>query len=124
MEVGLDKAWHGLHFLFTGLGEGGPAPACYLLDGGVVIPMADTDAHVLKPSALADFRDYVHSVTEAELRTRYDPSRMAALHIYPEIIWERDPDESFDYVMEFHQQLWAFLRDAAEEKQGCVIWIG
>jgi len=26
-------------------------------------------------------------------------------------------------LLEYHQQLWAFLRDAVNEQQGCVIWI-
>src|SRR5688500_19039614 len=35
MEVSLDKAWHALHFLFTGTSEGGTPPACYLMSGGL-----------------------------------------------------------------------------------------
>src|SRR5688572_8877154 len=30
----IDKAWHGLHFLFTGTAEEGPEPACYMVKGG------------------------------------------------------------------------------------------
>lgn len=121
MEVGLDKAWHALHFLFTGNAEGGDTPAAFLLSGGLRI--GTEDAHALSPRQVAEFRDYVHGLPEDLLRSRFDPIRMTELQIYPEIIWLRDGTEALDYVMEFHQKLWAFLRDAADERQGCVIWI-
>jgi len=48
---------------------------------------------------------------------------MTDLHIYPEIIWNRDGEDALDYVMEFYPQLRTFLEDAADEQQGCIIWI-
>lgn len=124
MEVDLEKAWHALHFLFTGTSEGGDPPACYLMSGGLGLSTGDTDAHALSPQQVEEFRKYVHGISEEELRRRYDPKRMTALHIYPDVIWERDGDDALDYVLEYHQKLWAFLRDAAEEEQGCVMWLG
>jgi len=124
MEVGLDKAWHALHFLFTGTADGGDPPACYLLSGGLGLSSGDTEAHALTPQQLSEFRDFVHSIPESEIRARYDPKRMTELHIYPEIIWERDGNEALEYVLEFHEQLLVFLRDAVGEEQGCVLWLG
>lgn len=121
MEVGLDKAWHGLHFLFTGRSDGGEMPAAFLMSGGLRI--GSEDAHALNPHQVIAFRDFVHGISEDELRSRFEPQRMTDLHIYPEVTWLRDGSEAFDYVMEFREQLWAFLRDAADEQQGCVIWI-
>ena len=36
-ELDVDKAWHGLHFLFTGTAEGGDEPACFLTEGGSIL---------------------------------------------------------------------------------------
>ena len=29
IDIDIDKAWHGLHFLFTGAAEEGPEPGCF-----------------------------------------------------------------------------------------------
>jgi hypothetical protein len=36
-ETSIDKAWHGLHFLFTGMSDGGKWPEGFLLAGGTAI---------------------------------------------------------------------------------------
>lgn len=123
MEIDLEKAWHGLHFLFTGTAYEGDEPACFLLKGGRAIRWEDIEARALSPDEVERFRELVHALPEEALRKRYDPETMTRLEIYPEIIWMREGEEALDYLLEYHQQLWAFLRDAAEEKQGCVIWI-
>ncbi|HSP15842.1 MAG TPA: YfbM family protein [Thermoanaerobaculia bacterium] len=124
MEIGLEKTWHALHFLFTGTAEGGDPPACFLMSGGLGLSTGDTEAHALSPLQVEAFRRFVHGISEEQLRARYDPKRMTELHIYPEIIWQRDGEEALEYVLEYHQQLWSFLRDAAAEHQGCVMWLG
>ena len=48
---------------------------------------------------------------------------MTDLDIYPTIIWERDGIDSLDYILEYHQQLWAFLRDVSADGLGCMILI-
>jgi hypothetical protein len=121
IEIDLDKAWHGMHFLFTGRGDGGDLPASYLIAGGTQI--GKEGARGLQPDQVEAFRQFVHSLPEEELRRRYDPKRMTELDIYPTIIWERDSLEALDYILEYHQQLWAFLRDASVERLGCVILI-
>jgi hypothetical protein len=122
LEAGVEKTWNALHFLFTGLAEGGEPPASYLLSGGLPIGNG-SDAHALNPKQLIEFRDFTRALSEDELRRRYDPQRMTDLQIYPRIIWNRDGEDALDYVMEFYPQLRTFLEDAADEQQGCIIWI-
>src|SRR5687768_13192892 len=40
-EIDLDKAWHGLHFLFTGTAWEGAPPECFLVSGGTEIGQVD-----------------------------------------------------------------------------------
>jgi hypothetical protein len=54
-ELQLDKAWHGLHFLFTGEAEGGEEPGCYLLEGGEEIGEDDAAASLLSPEQVRAF---------------------------------------------------------------------
>ncbi len=123
LEAGVEKTWEALHFLFTGRAEGGgEPPGSYLLSGGLSIGNG-SDAHALNPKQLIEFRDFTRALSEDELRRRYDPQRMTDLHIYPEIIWKRDGEAALDYVMEFYPQLRTFLEEAADEQQGCIIWI-
>jgi len=89
MEIGLEKAWHALHFLFTGTADDGDPPACYLMSGGLGLSAGDTDTHALSPQQVEEFRSFVHGISEDDLRARYDPKRMTQLHIYPEIMGAR-----------------------------------
>ena len=124
LETDLGQSWHALHFLFTGTADGGQPPASYLLKGGLDLNFGGTDAHALSPRQLQEFRSFVDGLPDEELRSRFNPGKMTELHIYPEIIWKRDPEASLADVLEHHQRLSEFLRDAAGESQGCVIWIG
>jgi hypothetical protein len=46
--IDIEKAWHGLHFLFTGTADGGEEPACYFVRGGEDLD-DDGFARALKP---------------------------------------------------------------------------
>jgi hypothetical protein len=69
------------------------------------------------------FKELSHSLSENDLHNRFDADRMTYLSIYPEEIWERDPDEPFDYLLQSFEVLWAFTRDVVDENQGYVVWI-
>ncbi len=98
-EIDLDKSWHGLHFLFTGTAEGGDEPACYLIGGGRDIGKVDVGygpARALMPGQVQRFAQFLQSLTEDELRRRFDPPRMNQLKLYPELWGEGDLD--FEYL--------------------------
>lgn len=118
MEISLDKAWDGLNYVFTHASD--EDRAALILEGGTRL---SENARLISPDELREFRDLVHSTSEDELRAAYNPDDMASSNVYPAIIWQRELDEAFDWLMESHQRLWAFLRDAVEEGHGSVIWI-
>ena len=122
-SIDLDKAWHGLHFLFTGTADEGEEPACYLLRGG-----ADLDdegqARALRPQEVQRFATFLGTLTPAELAPRYNPERMTRLEIYPDRIWKRatSPGESpQEWLLESFSALQQFVSRAAADGHGVVI---
>src|SRR5262245_57728570 len=91
--IDIDKAWHGLHFLFTGTAETGEEPACYFVRGGEDLD-DDGYARALRPDAVRRFSAFLDGLSASELERRYDPVRMTELDIYPVTIWKRSSKDS------------------------------
>lgn len=112
-RMDLDKMWHGLHFLFTGTAEEGPEPACFLLCGGEEIGNEDVGpARVLSPDQVSQFAAFLGELSHDELARRYNPARMTALEIYPDVIWTRPAvsgKSEFDYLFEAFEELRDFV---------------
>lgn len=124
-ELDLEKAWHGLHFLLTGLADGGTEPACFLLDGGEALGDDDeVDARLLRPAEVRAFADHLASLTADELTRRFDPVRMTTLRIYPEI-WPRpeDEDDARGYLLTAFGELRDFVGAAAAAGDTLVVCI-
>jgi hypothetical protein len=123
-ELDLEKAWHALHFLFTGTADGGTEPACFILTGGEDVgDDDDVAARLLRPEQVRDFAAFLAALTPEELRRRFDPARMAALEIYPDPIWER-PDEmpaELDHLIESFEALRDFVAAAAAAGDAVVV---
>jgi hypothetical protein len=121
-SIDIEKAWHGLHFLFTGTADDGAEPACYIVKGG-----EDLDdegfGRALRPEQVRHFADFLTTLTAADLERRYDAKSMTALEIYPDTIWNRkSADEaSFQWLLASFQKLRAFVKRAADAGDGLVI---
>lgn len=125
-ELDLEKAWHGLHFLLTGMADGGTEPACFLLDGGEELGGDDDDVHVrlLRPAQVRAFADHLAALTPDELTRRFDPARMTKLRIYPEI-WQRseEEDEPRRFLLDAFGELRDFVGTAAAAGDVLVVCI-
>ena len=124
-QVDLDKAWPGLHFLLAGTGDEAEFPAGFLLGGGHEV--ADEDLgygppRILDADAVRQVDHFLDTISEAELRQRYDPSRMRELDIYPEI-WgsPHDATESLEYLLEYAETLRGAVRDAESRNLALVL---
>ena len=121
--IDIEKAWHGLHFLFTGTSKEATPPACYIWNGG-----EDVDdegmARALRPTQVKHFAEFLDAVTPETLSKRFEPRRMMELQIYPEI-WDRDPseDDALQWLLSYFVDLKAFVRRAADNGDGLVIFI-
>ena len=126
--LGLDKAWHGLHFLLTGTAEGGREPACFLLGGGEELGDDDDDAfqaHLLDAEQVRWFGEHLASLSTEELARRFDPDRMTKLRIYPDVIWRRpeEDDEPRGYLLGAFGDLREFVAAAAARGDAVVVCI-
>lgn len=120
----IEKAWHGLHFLFTGTADEGSEPACYMVKGGQELDDEGV-ARGLRPQQVKRFADYLTSLTEADLDERYNPERMTALKIYPFDDWnQRSIDEEpRQWLHDVFRELRDFVKRAADAGDGLVIHI-
>ena len=121
-SLDIDKAWHGLHFLFTGTADNGEEPACFMVKGG-----EDCDdegvRRALRPDQVRQFADFLTSVTKADLEQRFDPKRMTALEVYPRRIWSRvaPKDDPRQWLLDSVEELRVFVTRAADAGDGLVI---
>jgi hypothetical protein len=125
-ELNIDKAWHGLHFLFTGTADGGEEPACFLVHGGE--DLGDDDdllPRLLGPPQVRDFAAFLAALTPEELTRRFDPERMTALEIYPDVIWRRPEatDEPLGFLLGAFDELRAFTAAAATAGDAVVVCV-
>ena len=120
MQMSIEKSWHGLHFLLCGAADEGALPASFLLAGGSDIGL---NSRIVSPAEALRFGEFVNSLSAELLLSRYDPAAMEKLDIYPSIIWQREGQEAFDWLLEYYDRLVAFFRDTAEEGHGYVITI-
>lgn len=97
----IDKAWEGILFLLTGNGISAiDHPLAKVLFSGQLID-EDQDlgygpGHYLTPEQVVDLNNQIYTITIADLKLKFDPKKMTALGIYPEI-WE-EGDDAFDYL--------------------------
>jgi hypothetical protein len=124
-QIDIDKAWHGLHFLFTGTAWKGDEPGCFLLCGGEEIGDEDVGpARALSPDHVSQFATFLVELSHDELARRYSPPRMTALEIYPDVIWTRPaaPGESaFDYLFEAFEKLRDFVTATATKREWLIV---
>lgn len=120
-EIYIDKAWHGLHYLFTGTAWEGDQPGAFLLCGGEElggdeeIGQGPPRAH--GPEAVRRIHAFLRSLSRAELERRFDPVRMTELEIYPDVIWTRTNESPLEYLLTAFDSLQEFT--AETEKRGC-----
>lgn len=126
-EIDLDKAWHALHFLYTGSEWEGPPPESFLLNGGQTIGDVDVGygpARALTSSEVARANDFLKIFDLQRLAAAYDPKKLSEADIYPDI-WNREVgnDDVLAYVCEYHEILRTFLQQTVDKSMGLVISI-
>ena len=126
--IGLDKAWHGLHFLLTGTDDDGSEPACFLLSGGEDLEddgNQELHARLLNPEQVRRFAEHLAPLSTEEMAGRFDPERMTKLKIYPDVIWMRpeEEDQPLSYLLSAFTDLREFVGSAASAGDAVVVCI-
>ena len=96
-----------------------------MLCGGEEIGNEDVGpARVLGPEQVSRFAALLAELSRDELARRYDPARMTALEIYPEVIWMRPSsfDESAcDYLFDAFEDLRDFVIATASRGDSLIV---
>jgi hypothetical protein len=126
----LDKAWHGLHFLFTGSDWEGDFPQGFIVTCGE--PVGDEDvgygpARSFTPDEVEKIAKFLGSQNETTLRQRLNPEKMTELEIYPNI-WDRitNPDEEneeWDYLLDGFRQMKQFVQETAAKRMALLVYL-
>src|SRR5215469_10595296 len=126
-RCGLDKAWHGVHYLLTKTPWEGNPPLNVLVSGGT--PVGDVDvgygpARVLTSTEVLSLNRSLEPIDHNYLRTRFDPEDMMAKEIYPRI-WDRAPaeDDTLGYCLQYFDVFKDFVRKAVTNNMGLVVRI-
>ena len=120
----IDKAWHGLHYLLTGSDYEGEPPLRWAIMGdqdlGADLGMGGSS--FLTPGQVREVAAALAGLTPQDLRRRYDPQKMQALRIYPDVMWVRDGEGALAWAMERFAPLVQFYADASARGDAVVLY--
>jgi hypothetical protein len=123
----LDKAWHALHFLFTGSDWEGDFPQGFLVSCGQEIGDVDVGygpARSFSPDEVEKISKFLDSQNESDLRKRLDPKKMAELEIYPSIWSDKtNLDEEWEYFGDGFQRMKEFVKETAAKRMALLIYL-
>lgn len=122
--IDVDKSWHGLHFILSALAkDGAPELEAAILGGE---PLGEDfgygPARVLTPPEVQVISTALCSISGEAFAAKFDPARMEAEDIYPQI-WERDGSEALDFLQHFFPALVNLYADAAKEGNALILWL-
>jgi len=125
LDIDLDKAWHGLHYLFTQSEWEADPPLNFITSGGKDVGNIDIGygtGRVLTSKDVSQIDKALEQIDHDYLRKRFNPDDMMKKKIYPEI-WNRDleEDDSLGYCLEYFDILKAFIHKAVENKLGLLL---
>jgi len=119
---GFDKAWHMVHFLLTGTAEKTDHPLGLLYDAGLELDedICSESVWIVSSAQVRAFRDALRTVSDEELRSRFDPEAMAAADAYAAYGLCTD---DWDYVSQGIPELRDFAEACATRGCGAIIAI-
>jgi hypothetical protein len=123
-RVGLDRAWHAIHYSLTGSRLGGEEPLNFLVAEGT--PVGDVDvgygpARVLSSVEVRALADALAQISPEDLAHRVDLARFDEEDIYPGN-WQRDGIGP-DYVVGNYREMRNLIVRTADRGLGLVLYI-
>ena len=127
----IDKAWSGILYLLTGKAFASGSPEDEVDSLNRIFFSAqffdeDMDvgygpAHYLTPEQVVGIHHKIASLTEADLKARYDPEAMnEEEELYPSLDWN---EEIFEYLYFHFQALQSFFATAASKGEAIVTYL-
>lgn len=121
--VGIDKAWHGVHFVLTGSAEPDGSVLGEAVLGGDAIgdDAGYGPAHLHEPAAVRKIAEAIAAFDDDALGRRYDADVMNDLGIYPEG-WDED-GERLAYIADAVDVVRDVYTRAATAGHGLLCWL-
>ena len=123
-ELDLDKSWHLIHFLLTGLAWGGEGPIASAVLGGEELEGTDAGYgpfRYLSPVQVAATSNALSALGVSALWERFDAERVNAAEIYPSPWTGEEPEP--EYIAQNYEALRAFYSTAASAGDGMLLFI-
>jgi hypothetical protein len=116
--LSLEKSWHGIHYLLTGVAEGGKPPLSWAVLGDKEIPdtgkvMGYGPAHVLTAHQVSSVSKAIARITKEKFLRKFDLKEMKAARVYG----ARDAEDR-EYFWMYFQKLKAFYSQTAKRNRG------
>ena len=130
-SMDIDKAWGGILYLLTGKAFASGTPEDEVDSLNRIFFSAqffdeDMDvgygpAHYLTPEQVAGIHRKIASLTEADLKARYNPEAMCEEEeLYPSLDWN---EEDFEYLYSHFQALQSFFATAASRGEAIITFL-
>ncbi len=121
-ELDLQKAWHGLHFVLTGLPEGGKPPLANAILGGRELPDQDKimgygPARYLTPDQVREVSLALQQISEKDVVRRFNLDAARAAGIYA-----LDQPEDLEYLKFHLRKLKAYYKSAAARGNAMLLY--
>jgi hypothetical protein len=123
-RVGLNKAWHAIHFVLTGSRLGGEEPLNFLVDEGTPVGEVDVGfgpARVLRSDQVRRIAAALAPISPDEVARRVDVKRFDQEAIYPGH-WQHNGMGADDVVTSYRAMRDLIVR-LADKGQGLVLYI-
>ncbi|KKK41988.1 hypothetical protein LCGC14_0529840 [marine sediment metagenome] len=122
--IDIDKAWHGIHYLFNQKVLGGTPPAKWVIFGDKEKEISHLNgghgpAHYLTHTQVSKVSDHIKGIPLKELKKRYDPTIFQEKNIYPQH-WD---ENEWNYLLLHYNQLKNFYQKAADNSENVLMAI-
>jgi len=121
--IDIDKAWHGIHYLFNQKARGGTRPAKWIIFGETPVRELDGGygpAHYLTPSQVLEVNNHISNISLEELKKRYNPEEFWSARIYP-TSWD---ESDWEYLLNYYTQLKTLYQKATDAGEYVLMVIG
>jgi hypothetical protein len=123
--LSLESSWHGLHFILTGTAGEGEPPQNFLVAGGEAVEDEDVGygpARVFDAGMVLDLDTALGMISDEEFARRFDPARLAAAEIYPQI-WDEPRQDLLEGYGYCFRELKAHVHRASQTGQALIVTI-
>jgi hypothetical protein len=123
-RVVLNKAWHAIHFVLTGVRLGGEEPLNFLASEGTPVGEVDVGygpARVLTSAQVRQLASALAPIAPEEVASRVDVRQLDEQAIYPGN-WQRN-GYGVDYVVSTYRDMRELVARLAQEGRGLLLYV-